>query len=101
MSTPGPLTALACPNCSARAQVPTYGSIAFMGSRTWSDGFRESLPDLGPNVVECAKCHRCFYQADAPPAPTPSRDMPWIAEPSEQAYHAALARGDFSSAPSV
>lgn len=101
MSTPGPLKALACPNCSAQAQVPTYGSISFMGSRTWSDGFRDTLPDLGPTVVECARCHRCFYQADAPPAPTPPRDMPWISEPSEQAYYAALARGDFSSAPRV
>jgi hypothetical protein len=27
--------------------------------------------------------------------------MPWISQPSEQAYYTALARGDFSTAPTV
>lgn len=101
MTRPGPPRAIACPHCRAAARVPNFASISFMGSCLWSDGFGESIPSLGPTIIECARCNRCFRDVDALPAPAPKPDLDWISEPSEEAYYAAINRGDFSAAPDV
>jgi hypothetical protein len=115
MTRPGADIIRACPHCRAPARTPTYASIAFFGSSTWSDGAHFTIPGFPPPIVACAACHRCFQHRDAVTVASATLGdddgarriqaewghLPYIREPDELEYYSALARGDFPATPAA
>ena len=114
MSRPGPDRIRACPHCTAPARQGTFSSISFMGSSRWSDGRHYSIPSLGPSIVACHQCGRCFRLDDGKTVesvdfwdeeaanPMAARwEHPYVRAPNEVEYLDALARGDFPDSPEL
>lgn len=118
---PGPDQIVACPRCGGLAKYATLMSGNTFGARTWTDGKQEApmLPQP-PAVVRCGQCAQCYWLADAeklgeldlwgadplaPDAEWPDsaehplsvpeswRAAPYVEEPEESEYYAALRSG--------
>lgn len=70
--TPGPEEFRECPRCRQPYREFTIGSGNTLGSRVWTDGWRDApmLPDVPP-VVRCGGCGDPFWRREAKVVPTP------------------------------
>jgi hypothetical protein len=102
---PGPNIVIACPLCGALARYGTLLSGNTFGARIWSDGkqIARMLP-RPPMFVLCHGCHEVYALRDAqeigeaPLGPELARpeweSAPFVEEPDEAAYYAAIAKSD-------
>ncbi len=104
---PGPDQIIACPHCEALQRRRTLLSGNTFGSRAWTDGARRSpmLPATSP-VAKCQHCSGYYWTREAkvhgeiPVWGNEGEEIkpewasaPYLAEPKEKDYYAALQTG--------